>query len=156
MSSESPKYRVVKSGAEPPKHTGGGGETGVYSIGKEVVNPIGMPSGPGGPPTGPTGGKRRGTRTFPRGILRKTQKILPTKTPTKLPPTRKRSVRLLTNKGADAARKTAKARAAGTDIKTIRKILVERKLIAADKKHVDPQILRLLYANAIGAGLLSK
>jgi hypothetical protein len=54
----------------------------------------------------------------------------------------------------DAARKTAKSRAAKTDIKTIRKILVEKKLIGSDKKNVDPHMLRSLYANAVGAGLI--
>jgi hypothetical protein len=60
----------------------------------------------------------------------------------------------MTNKGMEAARKTAKSRAEKTDIKTIRKILVEKKLLGSEKKHVDPHVLRSLYANAVGAGLI--
>uniref|UniRef100_A0A6C0I5I4 Uncharacterized protein n=1 Tax=viral metagenome TaxID=1070528 RepID=A0A6C0I5I4_9ZZZZ len=147
------EYRIIKGGdpnfglntGETTKKVGGG----VYSIDASMRPTYAMPTGPGG------GGRRRkATRTFPRGILRKTHKILPSANPSKLPPTRKRSVRLMTNKGMDAARKTAKSRAAKTDIKTIRKILVEKKLIASDKKHVDPNMLRSLYANAVGAGLI--
>jgi hypothetical protein len=150
-------YRIIKNGdpnfglktGETTKKVGGSAQAGVYSIGADMRPTYAMPTGPGG-----GGRRRRATRTFPRGILRKTQKIIPSANPSKLPPTRKRSVRLLTNKGMDAARKTAKSRAAKTDIKTIRKILVEKKLIGSDKKNVDPHMLRSLYANAVGAGLI--
>jgi hypothetical protein len=112
-----------------------------------------MPSGPG------FGGRRprvrRSTKTFPRGILRKTAKIVPSKNPSKAPVTRKRSVKLMTEKGLEKARKTAKAKAAKMDIALIRKKLVEKKIIAEEKKNVPPSVLRVLYADSVGAGLLS-
>lgn len=117
--------------------------------------PMGMPSGPG------TGGRRhrRSTKTFPRGILRKTAKIHPTKNPSKAPPTsatRKRSVKLMMESGVEKARKTAKAKAAHMDIALIRKKLVEKKIIGGDgKKNIPPTVLRTLYADSVGAGLLS-
>jgi len=117
--------------------------------------PMGMPSGPG------IGGRRhrRSTKTFPRGILRKTAKIHPTRNPSKAPPTsatRKRSVKLMMESGVEKARKTAKAKAAHMDIALIRKKLVEKKIIGGDaKKNIPPTVLRTLYADSVGAGLLS-
>lgn len=98
-------------------------------------------------------GKKRKTRSFPRGILKKTSRILPSSNPTKSPPTRK-SVKLMTLKGIEKARKTAKSHAMKTDIGTIRKKLIERKIIRADKKNIPSSVLRTLYADSVGAGLL--
>jgi hypothetical protein len=119
--------------------------------------PMGMPNGPGA--GGKRKGHRRSTKTFPRGILRKTAKIHPTRNPTKAPPTsatRKRSVKLMMESGVEKARKTAKAKAAHMDIALIRKKLVEKKIIGGDsKKNIPPTVLRTLYADSVGAGLLS-
>jgi len=112
-----------------------------------------MPSGPG------FGGRRhrarRSTKTFPKGILRRTAKIVADRNPSKAPATRKRSVKLMTERGLEKARKTAKAKAAKMDIALIRKKLVERKIIGGDKKTIPPAVLRVLYADSVGAGLLS-
>ena len=141
---------VPKGGAAPM--------VGDYKIGPEFVNPTGMPSGPGferGDPAG--GGKRRHrkTRTYPRGILRKTHRIVPSKNPTKAPPTRKRAVLIVSEKKLKEARKTARHRAVKTDIGTIRKKLAEKGIISPDKKNIPPSVLRTLYADSMGAGLIN-
>lgn len=97
--------------------------------------------------------KMKTVRTFPRSILKKTGKILPSGNPSKVPPTRK-SVKLMTVHGIEKVRKTARNRAIKTDIGTIRKKLIEKKIIGADKKNIPPTVLRTLYADSVGAGLL--
>lgn len=76
-------YNILKVGGEegspfgvsPIKNGGAAPMGGTYMIGKEFVNPEGMPSGPGfpagDPAAGTSGGKRRHrkTRTYPRGYL---------------------------------------------------------------------------------------
>jgi len=132
-----------------------------------VTNPIGMPSGPGAKGdnfvasssmTGGKRGRRRTTKTFPKGILRRTSRILPTSNPT-LPKggkSRKHRLRLTTPKGAEKTRKNVNARASKTDIKTIRAELEKRGIVAKDsKKKIPDSILRTLYADSVGAGLLS-
>lgn len=112
--------------------------------------PMGVPSGPG------IGGRRRrSSKTYPRGILRKTAKIRPTGNPSKAPPTRKKSIKLMTEGGIERARRTAKAKAARMDIALIRKKLIEKKIIAGEKKDIPPAVLRTLYSDSVGAGLLS-
>jgi hypothetical protein len=145
-----------------PLKGGGDGEIGAhrtgYDISSDVIPKYGMPSGPGFPAGDPAGGRRRrktAARTFPRGILRKTHKIMPMRNPSKAPPTRKRSVLLVSEKKLREARKTAKNKAAKTEISTIRKRLIEKKIISSEKKNIPPAVLRTLYADAVGAGLLS-
>ena len=127
-----------------------------YAIGVDFKPIYGMPSGPGfeagDPAIALAGGRKRKTRTYPRGILRKT--IRGTRTPTKSPPTRKRAVLLVPETKIKQARKTVKQRAAKTDLGTIRRKLVEKKILSPDRKHVPPAILRKLYADAVGAGLM--
>lgn len=145
------KYTIIKEGSDSA-FNGQDPSTRVSTI-TAPVNPVGMPSGPG------FGGRRhrarRSTKTFPKGILRKTAKIVPDKNPSKAPATRKRSVKLMTERGLEKARKTAKARAAKMDIALIRKKLIEKKIIGGDKKNIPPAVLRVLYADSVGAGLLS-
>jgi hypothetical protein len=120
-----------------------------------ITNPV-PPYNPdlsvGNPKTG--GRRKRQTRTFPKGILRKTSKIIPTRNPSKSPPTR-RSIKLMTIRGIEKARKTARQHAMKEDIETIRKKLIEKKIISPDKKNVPTSVLRSLYADSVGAGLLS-
>lgn len=145
----STKYTIIKEGSDPA-FNGQDPTTRTHPI-TNPLPPQGMPSGPG------VGGRRhrRSTKTFPKGILRKTAKIVPSKNPSKAPPTRKRSVKLMTERGLDKARKTARAKAAKLDIATIRKKLVEKKIIGGEKKNIPPSVLRVLYADSVGAGLLS-
>jgi len=157
MAPDPNKYKVTKVGggdiineATDPAFNGEDKLAKVYQI-QHPLNPRGaMPSGPG------IGGRRkRSTKTYPRGILRKTAKIHPSKNPSKAPPTRKRSVKLMMEGGIEKARKTARSKAAHTDIGTIRKRLIEKKIISSDKKNIPPAVLRTLYADSVGAGLLS-
>jgi hypothetical protein len=121
------------------------------------IDTITAPPIPAGIPRGPGfgGRRRRSSKTYPRGILRKTAKIRPTGNPSKAPPTRKKSIKLMTEGGIEKARKTAKAKAARMDIATIRKKLIEKKIIGGEKKEIPPAVLRTLYADSVGAGLLS-
>ena len=143
------KYTIIKEGSDPAFN----GQDTLARVATITAPqpPVGMPSGPG------FGGRRprRSSKTFPRGILRKTAKIVPSKNPSKAPATRKRSVKLMTEKGLEKARKTAKAKAAKMDIALIRKKLIEKKIIGGEKKKVPPSVLRVLYADSVGAGLLS-
>jgi hypothetical protein len=161
------QYNIIKDddpnfGVSPLLKKGGAGEERQgYGIGPEFTPTYGMPSGPGFPAGDPAGGGKRrrrgvrGTRTFPRGILRKTSKVMPSRNPSKSPPTRKRSILIVSEKKVKDARKSAKAKASKTDIGTIRKRLVEKKIISSEKKNIPPAILRTLYIDAVGAGLLS-
>ena len=137
---------IIKEGTDPAFNGADKISTG-YTVTQPTIA-YSMPSGPG------TKGGRRRTRTFPKSILRKTSRILPSYNPSKSPPTRK-SVKLFTTKGVESARKTAKARASKTDITTIRKRLIEKKIISPEKKNIPASILRTLYADSVGAGLLS-
>ena len=130
--------------------------------------PMGMPSGPGvaGDNFKASGGKRRkrtrstATKTFPKGILRRTSRIIPTSNPTtpmlssKGGKTRRHRLRLTTPKGAEKTRKQVHARAEKTDIKVIREKLEARGIVDSKKK-IPEKMLRILYANSVGAGLLS-
>lgn len=145
------KYTIIKEGSDP-SFNGQDPTTHVSAI-TAPTPPIGMPSGPG------FGGRRnrprRSTKTFPKGILRKTAKIVAARNPSKAPATRKRLVKLMTERGLEKARKTARANAAKMDIGLIRKKLIEKKIIGGDKKNIPAAVLRVLYADSVGAGLLS-
>ena len=137
------------------------------------VNPTGMPSGPGvnGNNFVASGGgkKRRAarrttTKTFPKGILRRTARILPSSNPTSPggassassgSKSRKHRLRLSTPRGSEKTRKNLHSRASKTDIKTIRAELEKRGIVAKDsKKKIPEKILRTLYEDSVGAGLL--
>ena len=136
------------------------------------VNPRGMPSGPGiagnnfvasSSMTGGGGGKKRRaarrttTKTFPKGILRRTARILPSSNPTSpgASKSRKHRLRLSTPKGLEKTRKNLHSRTSKTDIKTIRAELEKRGIVAKDsKKKIPEKILRTLYEDSVGAGLL--
>jgi hypothetical protein len=132
-----------------------------------------MPSGPGlaGNNFVASGGRRRRTgkrgatttKTFPKGILRRTSRIIPTSNPS-VPsgkssggkPTRKHRLRLTTPKGLEKTRRQLHTRVAKTDIKTIRAKLAEKGIVTKDsKKKIPDKILQTLYADSVGAGLIS-
>jgi len=142
---------------------GGGGDTfeGPSAIRPAMPTMAVYPSGPG--PSGniaPTGGKRRRgrnmtTKTFPKGILRRTARILPSSNPSAPGKSRKHRLRLSTPKGSEKTRKNLHSRASKTDIKTIRAELEKRGIVSKDsKKKVPEKILRTLYEDSVGAGLL--
>lgn len=101
----------------------------------------------------PLGGKK--TKTFPKGILRKTKRVLPkpVQDPAKPPEVRKKTLRMLTGKGYKKLKHTIKHKVKKLDDKTIRRKLVERKLIKSDSK-ASPDLLRKMYEEGMGAGLL--
>jgi len=140
---------------------------------REAVNPVApFPSGPGvrGDTFVASGGGKRGrravrrtTKTFPKGILRRTSRIIPSSNPSApdggssgSSKSRKHRLRLTTAKGSEKTRKNLHARASKTDIKTIRADLEKRGIVAKDpKKKIPEKILRTLYEDSVGAGLLS-
>ena len=136
---------------------------------RPAVNPSGMPSGPGAGANNfvaSGGGKRRRavrrtTKTFPKGILRRTSRIIPSSNPSapdggSSSKSRKHRLRLTTAKGSEKTRKHLHSRASKTDIKTIRAELEKRGIVAKDsKKKIPEKILRTLYEDSVGAGLLS-
>jgi hypothetical protein len=142
------KITIIKEGSDPA-FNGMDKSVKVSQI-TQPQNPVGMPWGPG-----VKGGRRRGTKTYPRGILRKTARVIATRNPSNAPPTRKRTVSIATDKGVEKMRRTARNKAYNTDIGTIRKKLVEKKIISASKKTIPPAVLRTLYADSVGAGLLN-
>jgi hypothetical protein len=96
-------------------------------------------------------------KTFPRGILKKTAKILPVRDPTKPPAlrkgVRKHTVRVLTEKGADMRRKTIRQK-----IKSMPDEIVRSKLKKAGVSHNEktpPHILREMLEGGTEAGMIS-
>lgn len=134
---------IIKEGSDPA-FSGQDKSAHVYEITKPT------------PPYSPDlkVGTKGGRRTFPRGILKKTSKITSSRNPSKAPPTR-RSVKLVTAQGIEKSRKTSRLKAAKMDIHTIRKKLIEKKIISSTKKNIPASVLRTLYVDSIGAGLLS-
>jgi len=131
--------------------------------------PLGVPSGPGlaGDTFKSSGGRRRrkhtvkshvGVKTFPKGILRRTSRIMPSSNPS-IPSggkTRKHRLRLTTPKGLEKTRRQMHARVSKVDIHTIRAKLQEKGVISKDsKKKIPEKVLRTLYEDSVGAGLLS-
>ena len=99
-------------------------------------------------------GKKQHHRTFPKGILRKTnkKKIVPTRDPT-LVVSRKKTLRVLTGTGHKKMRSTLHRKVKRLDDKTIRQKLVDKKLISESSK-ATPALLRKMYEEATGAGLM--
>lgn len=140
---------VTKLGAdEPPATSVGHGDTWTKVDG--VPNPF-IPVG---------GGRRRrqprqSTKTFPKGILRKTSKarINPTRNPSKSDT--RRSVRMMTERGIAKTRKKIHEKAAKMKISSIAEVLLKKKIISEkNAKKIPPADLRMLYRDSVGAGLL--
>lgn len=122
-----------------------------------------FPSGPGlaGDTFKSSGGRRKrkhSVKTFPKGILRRTSRILPSSNPS-IPSggkTRKHRLRLTTPKGLEKTRRQMHARVSKVDIHTIRAKLQDKGVISKDsKKKIPEKVLRTLYEDSVGAGLLS-
>jgi hypothetical protein len=122
---------------------------GVVPIPAPAAIPVPAPPPPPAPlpppPPPVTAGRKR---TFPKGILRKTQRILPTRDPTS---SRRKTMRIMTSLGQKKLRSTVRVRS--YDDKTIRKHLLDKKLISSDSK-ANTGLLRKMYEEAVGAGLL--
>lgn len=127
---------------------------GVVPVPAPAAVPVPAPPAPPAPPPPPppvsapvTAGRKR---TFPKGILRKTQRVLPTRDPTS---SRRKTMRIMTSLGQKKLRSTVRKRVRAYDDKTIRKHLLEKKLISSDSK-ANTGLLRKMYEEAVGAGLL--
>ena len=149
---------ITKLGAEPPPNS--------YTIGEgdsrtavEGIPPIFIsPTGGGRRRRSSRGSVVQTTKTFPRGILRKTGKlgrkstIRPTRNPT-ISKTRK--IRIATDSGLAKSRTRAHRRAATTSMKVITDTLVKRRIVdPANLKNIPKEELRTLYRTSVGAGLL--
>jgi hypothetical protein len=109
------------------------------------------------------------SRTFPRGILRKTTRrkratISATADPSRPPPKRvgaasriatRRRLRLSTTRSAEDRHKSLHKSVEKLPLKTIRKKLIDKGIVRPERK-VSPAILRTLYAESVGAGLLQE
>ena len=97
------------------------------------------------------------TKTFPRGILKKTLKLKAVADPTKAPPLkkgmRKHTLRLLTEKGFRKQRKTMKRRIANLPDSKVRDLVQKNGLVTNPKTPAN--ISRQILDNAVSAGFLS-
>lgn len=142
MSSESPPKKIVINKVSGP-------DTPTKPV--ETVTQVTVPTLSPAPPVA-TGGK---TKTYPRGILRKTARRKPIAPKPSSDPTssRKKTMRILTGAGQTKMRKTLHHRVKRMDDKTIRQTLVDKKLISSHSK-ASPALLRKMVEEAVGAGLL--
>ena len=96
-------------------------------------------------------------RTYPKGILRKTNKIKPVRDPAKPPPTRKdirkHTVRVLTEKGVQARRKTLRKRIHGMREEKVTEIL-QKAGVSLNPK-TPPAMRREMLEGAVEAGMIS-
>lgn len=100
---------------------------------------------------------KRTTKTYPKGVLKKTAKIRPVRDPAKSPPfkkgVRKHTVRVLTEKGIESRRKTIRQ-----SIKKMRDEDVRAKLKRAGVSHnpkTPPHVLRDILEGGMEAGMIS-
>ena len=103
----------------------------------------------------PMGGKRKTLKTFPRGIL-KTAKIKPVRDPAKRPPLKKgmkkHTIRVLTDVGTHARRKTIKHKLAKMSDATVREMVMKAGL---SKGNAPPRLLREIAEGGMMAGFIS-
>lgn len=93
---------------------------------------------------------RKTMKTFPRGVLKKTQKIRPTRNPTKAPPRRKGTLRILTEKGIEHRRKRIE-----TTVRSLPDAKVKEALEKSGYKVKNPKIAREILKGGMEAGFLS-
>ena len=101
------------------------------------------------PPT-PKKAGRKTMKTFPRGVLKKTAKIRPTRNPTKAPPRRKGTLRILTDKGIEHRRKRIE-----TTVRNLPDAKVKETLEKSGFKVKNPKIAREILKGGMEAGFLS-
>lgn len=95
-------------------------------------------------------GRKRSMRTFPRGVLKKTQKIRPVRDPAKAPPRRKGTLRILTDKGIEHRRKRIE-----TTVRNLPDSKVKETLQKAGYTVKNPKIAREILKGGMEAGFLS-
>ena len=107
----------------------------------------------------PTPKSRRSktTKTYPKGILKKTSKINPVKDPAKSPPlqkgVRKHTVRVLTEKGVGERRKTIRKKIREMKDDDVKNKLKRSGMTVNEK--TPPHILREMLEGGTEAGMIS-
>lgn len=102
------------------------------------------------PPPKKAAARRKSMRTYPRGVLKKTQKIRPVRNPTKAPPRRNGTLRILTEKGIDQRRKRIE-----TTVRNLPDSKVKETLEKSGYKVKNPKIAREILKGGMEAGFLS-
>lgn len=111
------------------------------------------------PPPPPTHGgkkkhqqtKRKSMRTYPRGVL-KGGKIEPVRDPAKSPPTRKSTLKILTEKGEEHRRKKIRKTVRAMPDQKVRQILKASGLPVSDK--TPPSIAKEILEGGMEAGMI--
>lgn len=103
------------------------------------------------PPPGPKKAAARKTmKTYPRGVLKKTAKIRPTRNPTKAPPRRNGTLRILTEKGIEQRRRRIE-----TTVRNLPDSKVKETLEKSGYKVKNSKIAREILKGGMEAGFLS-
>lgn len=109
-------------------------------------------------PTPSTGGKkkqhqtkRKSMKTYPRGVL-KGGKIEPVRDPTKSPPTRKSTLKILTEKGVERKRQNIRKTVRAMPDQKVRQILKASGLPVSDK--TPPHIAKEILEGGMEAGMI--
>ena len=105
-------------------------------------------------PTQPVGGRKKSMRTFPRGVLKKTAKakIEPTRDPSKSPPMKKGTLRILTDKGVERRRKHIKKTVKQMPDKKVKDILQKAGMNVSEK--TPPSLAREILVGGMEAGMI--
>jgi hypothetical protein len=121
--------------------------TKVDSDNKKIPPPLSTTSG---------GKKPKTMKTFPRGVLKKTQKIVlkAVSDPAKSPPLkRNHTIRLITGKGESRHRKTIKHRISKMSDKQVDDLVTKHKLLK--NSNTPPKLKREMLKGAVLAGFVS-
>ena len=95
--------------------------------------------------------KRKSMRTYPRGVL-KGGKIEPVRDPAKSPPTRKSTLKILTDKGEESRRKKIRKTVRAMPDQKVRQILKASGLPVSDK--TPPNIAKEILEGGMEAGMI--
>lgn len=128
--------KIVKVGAEPPKppkllpkpSVGVGGK-------KHLTQKV----------------RRKSMKTYPRGVL-KGGKIEPVRDPAKSPPTRKATLKILTEKGAEHRRRNIRKTVRAMPDQKVRQVLKAAGLPVSDK--TPPAIAKEILEGGMEAGMI--
>jgi hypothetical protein len=108
------------------------------------------------PPLITAGKKPKTMKTFPRGVLKKTQKMLlkAVSDPAKSPPLKKNhTIRLITGKGENRQRKTIKNKISKMSDKQVDDLITKHKLLK--NLNTPPKLKREMLKGAVLAGFIS-
>jgi hypothetical protein len=97
-----------------------------------------------------TAARRKTMKTYPRGVLKKTAKIRPIRNPTKAPPRRNGTLRILTEKGIEQRRRRIE-----TTVRNLPDTKVKETLEKSGYKVKNPKIAREILKGGMEAGFLS-